>query len=54
VGVKVNRRIEVVVFMALLTNGVTLKPFLGQGRSVNSSGSYREPLGEATRGGKQK
>jgi hypothetical protein len=54
VGAWVSRRIEVVVFMALLTNGVTLKLFLGQGRSVNSSGSYIEPLGEATHGGKQK
>jgi hypothetical protein len=53
-GAKVSRRIEAVVFMALLTNGVTLKPFLGQGRSTNSSGSYREPLDEATHGGKQK
>jgi len=52
VGAKVIRRIEAVVFMALLTNGVTLKPFLGQGRPANSSGSYREPLGEATHGGK--
>jgi hypothetical protein len=54
VGAKVSRRIEAVVFMALLTNGVTLKLFLGQGRSANSSGSYREPLDEATHGGKQK
>lgn len=53
-GAKVSRRIEDVMFMAVLTNGVTLKPFLGQGRSANSSGSYREPLDEATHRGKQK
>jgi hypothetical protein len=42
------------VFMALLTKGVTIKSFLGQGRAANSSGSYRESLGEATHGGKKK
>ena len=51
-GATARRRIEVFVFMALLTNGVTLKPFQGQGQSANSSGSYREPLGKATHGGK--
>jgi hypothetical protein len=43
---------ETVVFMALLTNGVTIKPFLSQGRSANSSGSYKEPLGKDTHCGK--
>jgi len=52
VSAKVSRRIEAVVFMDLSTNGVTLKPFLCQGRSANSSVSYREPLGEAAHGGK--
>lgn len=36
---------KALVFMALLTDVLGQKPFLGQVQSANSSGSYRQALG---------